>query len=116
MDFGDWENRSWTDIGQQPLQRWTDNFAHHSPGGGESVTQVMQRVAAALATSAARAAATGLPVLWITHAGVIRAAMLLAQGITQVSRADQWPRDAPAWGERVILRFGSHCGPPPDMR
>jgi len=41
--------------------------------------------------------------VWITHAGVIRAATLLTQGLRQVQRADQWPIAAPAWGAwRVV--------------
>ena len=36
--------------------------------------------------------------VWITHAGVIRAATLLARGQRQVQRADQWPVEAPSWG------------------
>ena len=37
--------------------------------------------------------------VWITHAGVIRAATLIAQGVRQVSRGRQWPRDVLAFGE-----------------
>jgi hypothetical protein len=43
------------------------------------------------------------PQVWITHAGVIRAATLIAQGVRQVRSADQWPRDVLAFGEcRVV--------------
>ena len=41
--------------------------------------------------------------VWITHAGVIRAAQLLAQGVRHVERADQWPVDAPAFGQWCTL-------------
>ncbi|MEY4736995.1 MAG: hypothetical protein RL302_1314, partial [Pseudomonadota bacterium] len=35
---------------------------------------------------------------WITHAGVARAVVVLQQGQRRVQRADQWPKDALAFG------------------
>ena len=95
MDFGQWEGRPWADIPEAELTAWTDNFANYRAGGtGESVTQFMARVAAAW-----DALDPAKDTLWITHAGVIRAATLIAQGIRHISRADQWPVDAPAYGQ-----------------
>jgi alpha-ribazole phosphatase len=37
--------------------------------------------------------------LWITHAGVIRAVELIARGLRQIARAEQWPTDAPDYGQ-----------------
>jgi alpha-ribazole phosphatase len=37
--------------------------------------------------------------VWITHAGVIRATSLLAQGISTLSDAQQWPQQAPGFGQ-----------------
>ena len=45
------------------------------------------------------------PVVWLTHAGVVRAATLLARGITAVHHADQWPVQAPGFGQLVTLRL-----------
>lgn len=42
---------------------------------------------------------TGSDMLWITHAGVIRAVGLLAQGLRHIERAEQWPLDAPKYGQ-----------------
>lgn len=92
MDFGSWEGRRWSDIGAKPLEAWTDDFARHAPGGGENVDGFMHRVAGLWD------ALDGTPTLWITHAGVIRAATLLAGGVRRVTRADQWPATAPAFG------------------
>ena len=47
--------------------------------------------------------AAGDDVVWLTHAGVIRAAMLLAQGVREVTRADQWPSQALAFGQATVL-------------
>lgn len=95
MNFGQWEGRPWADIPQSELQAWTDDFANYPAGQtGESVTQFMARVAAAF-----DALDPTKDTLWITHAGVIRAATLIAQGIRHVSAADQWPIEAPAYGQ-----------------
>lgn len=99
MDFGQWEGQPWDALDRRELDGWADDFAHWRCGGGESVQAFMARVAAVWdATCAA-----GQPAVWITHAGVIRAATLLAQGIGQVQRADQWPRQAPGFGEWQLV-------------
>ena len=46
----------------------------------------------------------GLDAVWITHAGVIRAATLLAQGVRQIKQATQWPREALAFGRWCELQ------------
>lgn len=95
MDFGNWEGLAWTAVEKTALDDWTSRFADYPVGlSGESVTQFMARVA-----SAFDALAGGEDTLWITHAGVIRAAHLLGRGVHQVLRADQWPMDAPAYGQ-----------------
>jgi alpha-ribazole phosphatase len=93
MDFGDWEGRRWQDIGAAAMDAWVADFAHHRPGGGESVGRFMQRVAAAWDEPREP---TGT--VWITHAGVIRAATLLQSGQRAIDRASRWPADAPAFG------------------
>ena len=95
MNFGQWEGKPWADIPKAELDAWTDDFAHYPVGQtGESVTHFMTRVAAAFDELDAEQ-----NTLWITHAGVIRAATLLAQGIRHITRADQWPIAAPAYGQ-----------------
>lgn len=94
MDFGRWEGQRWDAIARAELDGWTDSFATWRCGGAESVQGFMARVGAAWDEARAQQQAT----VWVTHAGVIRAATLLAQGQRQVQRADQWPMDAPAWG------------------
>lgn len=95
MHFGDWEGRAWADIDPDELAAWTADFAHYRAGGtGESVAQFMARVA-----SAFDELDPTKDTLWITHAGVIRAATLIAQGIRHVNRADEWPTNAPSYGQ-----------------
>ena len=93
MDFGKWEGRRWDAIGETALSAWTSDFARHRPGGGESVQQLLERVQRALQHDRDRD-----DVLWITHAGVIRAARWLLSGVRQVERADQWPTEVVPFG------------------
>jgi alpha-ribazole phosphatase len=99
FDFGSWEGRRWSDIGPAEFSAWLEDFAHHRVGGGESVQHLMDRVAhAASDTRQAASNAPGSECAWITHAGVIRAATLLARGIVKVRDASQWPLHAPEHG------------------
>jgi alpha-ribazole phosphatase len=101
MNFGQWEGQPWDAIGQSALQAWTDNFAHHCAGGGESVQVFMQRVATVWDELGDEAQAQKQDVVWITHAGVIRACSLLAQGVRSVVQSSDWPQAAPAYGQWV---------------
>ena len=95
MNFGQWEGQAWADIDPTALSAWTADFASYRAGGtGESAGQFMTRVA-----SAFDELDPAKDTVWITHAGVIRAATLIAQGIRHIDRADQWPLDAPAYGQ-----------------
>jgi alpha-ribazole phosphatase len=95
MDFGCWEGQRWDQIPRSAFDQWTAEFATFRFGGRESVNDLMLRVA-----SARREAQRLAPeAVWITHAGVIRAVTLQAQGLDRIERAGQWPKDAPAWGQ-----------------
>ena len=109
MDFGQWEGRAWQDIPRAELEAWTSDFAHYNVGhDGESVAAFMARVGAAfegltpqsqIPAMVPRTMAQDSGVLWITHAGVIRAVALLAQGVRHIERANQWPVEAPKYGQ-----------------
>ena len=101
MNFGQWEGQPWADIPKIQFDAWTADFANYSAGDtGESVSQFMARVAMAFDELPAAS-----DVLWITHAGVIRAAHLLAKGTRHIERADQWPSAAPAYGQWCTLNL-----------
>ena len=107
MDFGRWEGRAWQDIGQAELQAWTSDFAHYAVGHtGENVTLFMARVASAF--DALQGHQDPSDTLWITHAGVMRAVHLLAQGLRQIERADQWPLNAPKYGQWLTLNLNPY--------
>ena len=109
LDFGSWEGRAWDAIGRAPVDAWTADFASHRPGGGESLADMLQRVAAALKaarqqTSTAPGVGGGVDVLWITHAGVTRCVQwLLQHGDQALPQADQWPVAAPGFGAWEVV-------------
>ena len=99
MNFGHWEGQRWQDIPKEHFDRWTDNFGTHRFGEVESVNDLLARVGQAWDETQS----TGQDTVWITHAGVIRAALLLGQGLRQLQQAAQWPAEAPAFGGWTLL-------------
>jgi len=81
IDFGRWDGQRWSDIDPQQMGPWTDDFLHHSPGGGESLARLRHRVREVLADPTA-------PALIVGHAGWINALRTLA--LHTPSAAD-WP-------------------------
>jgi alpha-ribazole phosphatase len=100
MDFGHWEGQHWDGIGRAAVSAWTQDFARHRPGDGESVSDFIARVQAALQATAALDAPQ---VLWVTHAGVAKAARWLLSGQGPLARADQWPTESLACGDWCVL-------------
>lgn len=98
MDFGCWEGRPWAEVGEEEFARWDADFLDYRFGGRESVRGFLARVEAARQDSAR----AGPQALWITHAGVIRGAGLLARGVLP-AQAAQWPRQAVAFGRWQCL-------------
>lgn len=99
MNFGCHEGQRWDQIERSALDAWTANFWQHRFGGAESVSELMQRVAGVWDAAVQR----GQPCVWVTHAGVIRAATLLAQGVRRVDDAALWPNTTLAFGKCQLL-------------
>jgi alpha-ribazole phosphatase len=100
MSFGTWEGRPWNEIARGEFDAWLTDFAAALAGGnGESTNGFMNRVGDAYDGWLAG----GRDAAWITHAGVIRAVLLLHQGVRRVERADQWPTRAIGMGEVVLI-------------
>ncbi len=99
MNFGQWEGQPWDAIPRAAFDAWTDDFWNHRFGGQESVADFLQRVTLVWQDMSHLSG----PALWVTHAGVIRAATLLTQGVNHVAQASQWPSAAPAFGEWCTL-------------
>ena len=104
MDFGRWEGQTWDTIGKSAIDTWVAGFATHAPGGGESLAQMLHRVAAALQTAREWRANQGTKdVVWITHAGVARCVTWLQErGESALPRSEDWPVAAPGCGEWEI--------------
>ncbi|WP_439586967.1 histidine phosphatase family protein [Hydrogenophaga sp.] len=96
MDFGHWELKPWADVPRSAFDEWMADFAHHRFGGMESTQQLLYRVAAALADLLP---ATSSDVLWVTHAGVIRAVRhIVDSGGPHIREAGEWPKEGPEPG------------------
>lgn len=88
MDFGSWEGRLWQAIDRAEFDAWTADFADARPGGhGESTRAFMARVADAWDDWRG----AGGDAAWITHAGVMRAVALIADGVRVPASAADWP-------------------------
>ena len=105
MDFGTWEQTAWDAVPRAAFDAWMADFAHHRFGGVESVAGLMARVADALDETRAAVGSDG-EALWITHAGVIRSVIYLAQhGRRSIASAKEWPRNAPETGGWIELEL-----------
>lgn len=111
MDFGCWELQPWDAIPRAAFDEWMADFAHHRFGGAESTQEVIDRVAATLAelqhgAAAGQGSAPAEDAVWVTHAGVIRAAQFIAAGGgASISDVSQWPRASPEPGGWLALHF-----------
>ena len=100
MKFGVYEGVAWADIPKHALDAWTADFAQHRFGGQESVTEFMARVAQVWD---AWSVEPSQDQVWISHAGVARAATLLQVGRRVVNSASEWPDLAPGFGHWILL-------------
>lgn len=77
MNFGDWEGRSWDDIGTAAVNAWARDIARHRPPQGESVADLAARVGDwlvdALTPSPIDPGGRPRGLVVVTHGGVIRA-------------------------------------------
>lgn len=102
MNFGHWELRPWDAIPRAAFDVWMADFAQHRFGGAESTQQLIERVADALDDLRTRGLAEAV---WVTHAGVIRAAQFaVTHGRGPIRDVSQWPQDAPSTGGHCCLQ------------
>ena len=100
MNFGLFEGVAWADIPKDALDAWTADFWCHRFGGQESLAELMARVRSVWEEDAPKPRDTNAArdTVWVTHAGVARAALLLSRGVVRVDQASAWPIEAPAFG------------------
>ena len=112
LDFGAWEGRAWAELPRAQLDAWAARLHAYAPGGGEPLSAMLARVAAALADATRQAHAGGGDVLWISHAGVARCVhWLLVRGSRTLLTARDWPVAAPGYGQWVCHELA----PPPQQ-
>ncbi len=81
LDFGDWEGRSWEQIGRAALDAWSHDLWNYRPGGGESLAILWRRVDNMVECrnlKAAHAADSG--VLIVSHQGPLRVLQCIGAG------------------------------------
>ena len=96
LDFGAWDGCAWAEISVVAIDAWCADFASHRPGGGESVTSLLERCATFIADAPADGVVVG-------HAGWISAALWLQQADGASPQAASWPR-ALGYGAREALQ------------
>lgn len=74
LDFGAWEGLRWDALDRAQSDPWAEDPWRRAPPGGERFADLVARAAAALARAPSGA-------VLVTHAGVIRAAWMLREGI-----------------------------------
>jgi len=74
LNFGDWEGMKWDEIDRMLMDHWGRNYIVSGPPGGESLQDLVNRLAAFLKELPARD-----KIAIITHAGIIRAARHLLE-------------------------------------
>lgn len=69
INFGNWELKTWNEIDQEEIARWHDSLVSYNVHGGESLTQLQQRVHDFIEDLLKQ---HHKKVLIVAHAGVIR--------------------------------------------
>ena len=102
LHFGCWELQRWDDIPRDEVEAWAADTVHYQPGGGESVLQMAQRVAAFYQHWRAQQQ----DAIVICHAGTIRLLLACHGGLAPAAmarEAAQRPHHI-AYGSTLLLQ------------
>ena len=95
MHFGAWDGKPWSHIPHAEVDAWVADFAHHAPGGGERLVDVL-----------ARAQAWEPPVpgaVLVAHAGwMLSRQWVMTHGPGELPVSEQWPRPL-GYGQQLAL-------------
>lgn len=102
LHFGHWELRRWDDIARDEIDAWATDMVHYRPGGGESVLQMAQRVAAFYQHWHAQQQ----DAIVICHAGTIRLLQACQRGLAPAAMALEAAQQAHhiAYGSTLLLQ------------
>lgn len=95
LDFGHWDGLAWSSVPPEEIDAWCLDFARATPGGGESVGTLLERVLA-FDPGDAR--------MVVTHGGWLSAAIWLSRHPGVQPCSETWP-EAPKTGQRVDLAW-----------
>lgn len=99
FDFGLWDGKAWTEIGQTEVNEWIGSFGQYAPGGGETLATMLDRAA-----GWSPQLGTQEPSVVVAHAGWMLARQWRQSHGSDLPDANQWP-PAPAYGQ--LCRFAS---------
>ena len=96
INFGEWEGKSWDDIGREALEVWARDVLNFAPPGGESVARLQQRAIEFAVT-------LDMPrVALVTHAGIIRALI----GYWRQLPFEEWTQLTVDFGDMTEIETG----------
>ncbi|WP_126654002.1 alpha-ribazole phosphatase family protein [Chryseobacterium aureum] len=99
MNFGNWEMKKWTDIPEEEINPWYEDFVHVKASGGESLLEMQKRVLNFWQELIQKKDIK--KALIITHAGVIR---LVLQTVLQFPLENMFAIQID-YGRKVIINF-----------
>ncbi len=99
LNFGDWEMRTWDEIGTAALDAWAAAPQDFVPPGGEAVRNLRRRVAHFL--DGLRCAALPAAIV-VTHAGVLRACAAELLGLSDA----EWLSMRFGYGKVSLVKGG----------
>ena len=72
-NYGDWEMKKWSDIGEEAMTEYIDNFVYYQMPNGESYQEVFNRVSIAYEGILEQHLSKNDTIIIVTHSGVIAA-------------------------------------------
>jgi alpha-ribazole phosphatase len=81
LHFGAWEGLPWKSVPREELDAWAADVWSYRVGGGESTAMVAARWRGWCTRVAAQIGGRGIPVVAVTHAGLIRVALAGARDV-----------------------------------
>ena len=78
LDFGSWENKKWSELDNQELSKWMENFVNVKAGGAESYLDLHKRTCSFIKELCKN---SKQKIAIVTHAGNIRSFLCFILGI-----------------------------------
>lgn len=102
LDFGAWEMRSWSAIARAEIDAWAADVARYRPGGGESVFDMAERIAAFYSDLSSE---DWPDAVVVCHAGAMRLLSARHTGLSPTGMAREAARQPHAigYGEVIVL-------------